>query len=81
LEVPPEVVESLGQGKRPRVTITGTEIGDEVEVELEFDPEPRVVAEPEDFARGLDTNGLERRTLRLRGREQSVDAWVATART
>jgi adenylate cyclase len=30
---------------------------------------------------GLDTNGLERRTLRLRGREQSVDAWVVTART
>jgi adenylate cyclase len=29
----------------------------------------------------LDTNGLERRTLRLRGREQSIDAWVATART
>jgi hypothetical protein len=77
LEVPPEVVESLGQGKRPRVTITinghswksrvaimrgryllglsnanrqaaGVAIGDEVEVELEFDPEPRVVV-----ARGL----------------------------
>jgi Domain of unknown function (DUF1905) len=76
---PPEVVESLAQGKRPRVTITinghswrsrvalmrgrfllglsnanrqaaGVEIGDEVEVELEFDPEPRVVAEPADFA-------------------------------
>jgi adenylate cyclase len=28
---------------------------------------------------GLDTSGLERRTLRLRGREQSVDAWVARA--
>jgi hypothetical protein len=69
LEVPPEVVESLGQGKRPRVTITinghswksrvaimrgrfllglsnanrqaaGVDTGDEVEVELEFDPDP-----------------------------------------
>jgi hypothetical protein len=68
LEVPPAVVESLGQGKRPRVTITinghswesrvaimrgrylhglskanrqaaGVVTGDEVEVELEFDPE------------------------------------------
>jgi adenylate cyclase len=29
---------------------------------------------------GLDTTGLERRTLELRGREQSVDAWVARAR-
>jgi adenylate cyclase len=32
-------------------------------------------------AGGLETTGLERRTLELRGREQSVDAWVATART
>jgi adenylate cyclase len=27
-------------------------------------------------AGGLETGGLERRTLELRGREQSVDAWV-----
>jgi adenylate cyclase len=32
-------------------------------------------------AGGLEAAGLERRTLELRGREQSVDAWVATART
>jgi Domain of unknown function (DUF1905) len=79
LEVPPEVVETLGQGKRPRVTITvnghswrsrvaivrgrhllglsnanrqaaDVETDDAVEVELEFDPDPRVVAEPADFA-------------------------------
>jgi adenylate cyclase len=31
-------------------------------------------------AGGLETTGLERRTLELRGREQSVDAWVASAR-
>jgi adenylate cyclase len=31
-------------------------------------------------AGGLETNGLERRTLELRGRDQRVDAWVATAR-
>ena len=30
---------------------------------------------------GLETAGLERRTLELRGREQTVNAWVATART
>ena len=89
LEVPPEVVESLGQGKRPRVTITinghswksrvaimrgryllglsnanrqaaGVETGDEVEVELEFDPEPRVVAEPADFARALSADPIAR---------------------
>ena len=87
LEVPPEVVESLGQGKRPRVTITinghswqsrvaimrgryllglsnanrraaGVVTGDEVEVE--FDPEPRVVAEPADFARALSADPIAR---------------------
>jgi hypothetical protein len=93
LEVPPEVVESLGQGKRPRVTITvngrswksrvaimrgryllglssanrqaaGVETGDEVEVELEFDPEPRVVAEPADFARALSADPRAQRNPR-----------------
>jgi Bacteriocin-protection, YdeI or OmpD-Associated/Domain of unknown function (DUF1905) len=89
LEVPPEVVESLGQGKRPRVKIAinghswksrvaimrgryllglsnanrqaaGVETGDEVEVELEFDPEPRVVVEPADFARALSADPVAR---------------------
>lgn len=89
LEVPAEVVEALGEGKRPRVTITinghswrsrvaimrgryllglsnanrqaaGVATGDEVEVELEFDPEPRLVAEPADFARALDADPLAR---------------------
>ena len=87
LEVPPEVVGSLGQGKRPRVTITinghswksrvaimrgryllglsnanrqaaGVVTGDEVDVEVEFDPEPRVVAEPADFAHALSADPL-----------------------
>jgi Bacteriocin-protection, YdeI or OmpD-Associated/Domain of unknown function (DUF1905) len=89
LAVPAEVVESLGQGKRPRVTITinghswksrvaimrgryllglsnanreaaGVVTGDEVEVELEFDPDPRVVVEPADFARALDADPIAR---------------------
>jgi hypothetical protein len=29
----------------------------------------------------VETTGLERRRLELRGRQQTVDAWVATART
>jgi len=32
-------------------------------------------------AAGLETNGLERRTLDLRGRDQSLDAWVAGAQS
>lgn len=83
LEIPPEVVESLGGGKRPPVTITlnghvwrsriaimrgryliglsqanrqaaGVETGDEVEVGLELDTEPRAVVEPEELTGALD---------------------------
>jgi len=89
LEVPPEVVEALGGGKRPAVTITinghswksrvaimrgryllglsnanrkaaGVATGDEVEVEVEIDAEPRVVAEPADFTRALDADPIAR---------------------
>ena len=89
LEVPPEVVEALGGGKRPAVTITinghswksrvaimrgryllglskanrkaaGVVTGDEVEVEVETDAEPRVVVEPADFARALDADPVAR---------------------
>jgi hypothetical protein len=85
LEVPQQVVEALGAGKRPRVIITinghswrsrvaimrgrfllglsnanrqaaGIVTGEEVEIELEFDPEPPVVTEPADFARALDAD-------------------------
>jgi len=89
LEVPPEVVEALGGGKRPAVTITinghswksrvaimrgrhllglsnanrkaaGVATGDEVEVEVKIDAEPRVVPEPADFARALDADPVAR---------------------
>ncbi|GAA1799758.1 YdeI/OmpD-associated family protein [Actinomadura chokoriensis] len=89
LEVPPEVVEALGAGARPPVTITvnghtwrsrvaimrgrhllglsnanrtaaGVAVGDEVEVGLELDTEPRVVTEPADFARALDADPAAR---------------------
>ncbi|MFI6943064.1 YdeI/OmpD-associated family protein [Streptomyces sp. NPDC050418] len=38
----------------------GVEVGEEVEVELLLDTEPRVVAEPEDFARALDADPAAR---------------------
>jgi Domain of unknown function (DUF1905)/Bacteriocin-protection, YdeI or OmpD-Associated len=89
LEIPPEVVDALGGGKRPAVKITinehswrsrvaimrgryllgfsnanrksaGVVTGDEVEVEVEIDAEPRVVVEPEDFARALDADLVAR---------------------
>jgi hypothetical protein len=89
LEVPPEVVEALGEGKRPRVLITinghawrsrvaimrgryllglsnanrhaaGVATGEEVEIEVEFDPEPRSVIVPADFGRALDADPVAR---------------------
>jgi hypothetical protein len=89
LEVPREVVQALGAGKRPTVTIivnghswrsriaiirgryliglsnanrqaAGVVTGDEAEVDVESDPEPRVVAEPADLARALDADPLAR---------------------
>jgi hypothetical protein len=38
----------------------GVVTGEEVEVELEFDPDPRIVAEPTDFARALDADPIAR---------------------
>jgi Bacteriocin-protection, YdeI or OmpD-Associated/Domain of unknown function (DUF1905) len=49
----------LGLSKANRQA-AGVDTGDEVEVELEFDPEPRVVVEPEDFARALDADPVAR---------------------
>ena len=89
LEVPQEVVEALGGGKRPTVTITinghswrsriaimrgryliglsnanrqaaAIVTGDETEVDVQYDPEPRVVAEPADLAGALDADPLAR---------------------
>ena len=89
LEIPPEVVEVLGKGKRPAVTIringhswksrvaimrgryllglsnanrraAGVLTGDEVDVEVEIDAEPRVVVEPADFAGALDADPVAR---------------------
>lgn len=83
IQIPPEVVESLGAGKRPPVRVTingytyrntvavmggvymvgvsaehrkgaGVAGGDEIEVEIELDTEPRVVVVPPDFQAALD---------------------------
>jgi uncharacterized protein YdeI (YjbR/CyaY-like superfamily) len=50
-------VRGLGNANRQA---GGVVTGDEVEVEVEFDPEPRVVAEPADLARALDADPLAR---------------------
>jgi uncharacterized protein YdeI (YjbR/CyaY-like superfamily) len=38
----------------------GVATGDDIEVDLRFDAEPRIVVEPADFARALDADPLAR---------------------
>ena len=89
IEVPPEVVEALGSGRKPLVKVTingytyrssvatvsgafmigvsndvrraaGVAAGEEVDVELELDTEPRVVQVPGDLAEALDADAAAR---------------------
>lgn len=69
IEVPAEVVAALGKGKKPPVVVMGSafmlplsqerraaagvEAGDEIEVTLELDTEPRTVEVPDDLAAAL----------------------------
>jgi hypothetical protein len=90
IQVPADVVESLGAGKRPQVRIAigdysypstvavmggeflipvsaevrkgaGVEAGDEVDVDIELDTQPREVTVPPDFAEVLDRDADARR--------------------
>jgi hypothetical protein len=92
VEVPAEVVDALGSGKRPAVRATingftyrssvgsmggrfllpvsaqiragaGVAAGDEVEVDLELDTEPRTVTVPADLAAALDADPAARRAF------------------
>ena len=89
MAVPPEVVEALGGGKKPAVTVTvgghayrtsigsmggrsliplsaerraaaGVTAGDEVEVDVELDDQPREVEVPADLAAALDAEPAAR---------------------
>lgn len=90
LPVPADVVDSLGQGKRPRVRVTigdhtyrstvasmdgrymiplsaenrgyaGVSAGEDVDVGVELDTEPREVTVPPHFAKALDAHAGARR--------------------
>ncbi len=92
IQVPEEVVEGLGKGKRPAVQVTlnaytyrstvapmggvfmlpvsaevreraGVAAGDEVDVTLELDTEPREVSVPPDFAAELEGDAEARRAF------------------
>lgn len=92
LEVPADILEALGQGKRPPVKITingftfrntvaimggmacvainaenrkgcGVSGGETVEVTIELDTEPRIVAVPADLAKALKANSVAQKAF------------------
>lgn len=92
IQIPDEVVEALGAGKRPPVRVTingftyrssvavvsgrfmvgvsaenragsGVAGGDEVDVDIELDTEPREVTLPDDFAAALNAEPRARETF------------------
>lgn len=74
-------VGSVGEGDARDFTALGDTVNTAARLTDLAGPGEILISAEAAAAGGLDTNGLERRTLELRGREQSVKAWVATART
>jgi len=91
IEIPTEVVDSFGAGKRPPVVVTvngysyrntvavmggvymvgisaehraasGISAGDEVDIDLQLDTQPRLVTVPDDLAAALDADPDAKRT-------------------
>jgi len=111
IEVPEDVVEALGAGKRPAVTVNvgphtyrttvaplagkfyvplsaqnreaaGVEAGDDVDVEIDLDIEPRVMEAPDDLAQALSLDERAQQffdTLSFSHRRAYVD-WITSAK-
>ena len=74
-------VGSVGEGDARDFTALGDTVNTAARVAGLAGPGEILVTAEAATAGGFETTGLERRTLELRGRERSVDAWVARART
>jgi adenylate cyclase len=72
-------VGTVGEGDARDFTALGDTVNTAARLTGLAGPGEILVSAEAAAAGGLETNGLERRTLELRGREQSVDAWVALA--
>jgi adenylate cyclase len=74
-------VGTVGEGDARDFTALGDTVNTAARLTSHAEAGEILVSAEAAAAGGLETTGLERRTLELRGREQSVDAWVAKART
>jgi hypothetical protein len=112
IEVPPDVITSLGRGKRPPVRVTirgytyrstvgvmggksmlpvsaenraaaGVAAGDEVDVEIDLDTEPREVTVPPEFAAALAADEAARRAFQKLSysRQQRYVLGITSAKT
>jgi adenylate cyclase len=72
-------VGSVGEGDACDFTAVGDTVNTAARLDGLAGAGEILVSENAAAAAGLDTSGLERRSLALRGREQGVDAWVVTA--
>jgi adenylate cyclase len=72
-------VGSVGEGDASDFTAVGDTVNTAARLDALAAAGEILVSESAAEAAGLDTSGLERRSLELRGREQGVDAWVVTA--
>jgi adenylate cyclase len=71
-------VGSVGEGDAFDFTAVGDTVNTAARLDGVAAAGEILVSESTAAAAGLDTSGLERRSLELRGREQAVDAWVLT---
>lgn len=71
---------TVGEGDAVDFTALGDTVNAASRIAGMAGPGELLVSEMTAEAAGLDTDGLEARTLELRGREQPVDVWVASAR-
>jgi adenylate cyclase len=74
-------VGSVGEGDARDFTALGDTVNATARLTSLAGPGEILVSAEAATAGDLETTGLERRTLELRGRDQTLDAWVATATT
>lgn len=74
-------VGSVGEGDAKDFTALGDTVNTTARLTDQAGAGEILISADAAIAGKLDTTGLERRTLDLRGREQSVDAWVVRAPT
>jgi adenylate cyclase len=73
-------VGTVGEGDAVDFTAVGDTVNTAARLRAEAGVGEVLISDAAAKAAGVETSGLERRTLELRGREQSVEAWVEAVR-